>query len=43
MARRIEVTLLGAALAGWWEGSAVVMWFAIVGVLGIEIAKGAVE
>ena len=35
--RRFEILLLGAALAGWWEGSADVMWFAIVIILTVEI------
>lgn len=39
MGRGVEIVLLGVALAGWWEGSANVMWFAIVGILVIEIAR----
>jgi hypothetical protein len=39
MTRRIEIVLLGAALAGWWEGSGVVVWFGIVGILVTEITR----
>ena len=35
--RRFEILLLGAAFAGWGEGSADVMWFAIVMILTVEI------